>query len=37
MSFLSIPLIIIIIIIFILATGYVKAPTDKAFIISGLR
>ena len=27
----------IIIIVFIVSTGYVKAPTDKAFIISGLR
>lgn len=29
--------IVVIILIVILATGYVKAPTDKAFIISGLQ
>lgn len=32
-----IPIVIVIIIVGIVATGYVKAPTDKAFIISGLR
>ncbi len=28
---------IVVVVICLLATGYVKAPTDKAFIISGLR
>ncbi len=28
---------IVVVVIFLLASGYVKAPTDKAFIISGLR
>ena len=31
-----IPAIIVIVVIAILASGYVKAPADKAYIISGL-
>lgn len=31
------PVLIAVVIIFILMTGYVKAPTDEAFIITGLR
>ena len=32
-----IPVILIIVLVIILAVGYVKAPPDRAFIISGLK
>ena len=36
-SSILIPVVVCVIVLVLLVSGYVKAPTDKAFIISGLR